>query len=195
QYEQAGARSFAAEVELAASGPPTSPTEGHEFIFPTLYHFPSNCEACTRPLWNVFKPPPALECRRCHTKCHKDHLDRKEEEDQQRWVGRLLKRVPRKHPSSSTSPSTAHPPGHPSMGEAAARSPPMLSPHGSPKGSPRLSPHRSAIRLPSKTGQQQPHTPPPPSTRKPRVLEFGLGDWSWSLEEVDSDDDEDDRFF
>lgn len=28
-----------------------------------------------------------------------------------------------------------------------------------------------------------------------RVLEFGLGDWSWSLEEVDSDEDEDDRFF
>lgn len=52
--------------------------KGHEFI-PTLYHFPSSCEACTRPLWHVFKPPSALECRRCHTKCHKDHLDRKEE--------------------------------------------------------------------------------------------------------------------
>uniref|UniRef100_A0A3Q2YX07 non-specific serine/threonine protein kinase n=1 Tax=Hippocampus comes TaxID=109280 RepID=A0A3Q2YX07_HIPCM len=52
--------------------------KGHEFIL-TLYHFPSSCEACTRPLWHVFKPPPALECRRCHVKCHKDHLDRKEE--------------------------------------------------------------------------------------------------------------------
>ena len=52
--------------------------KGHEFIL-TLYHFPSSCEACTRPLWHVFKPPPALECRRCHTKCHKDHLDKKEE--------------------------------------------------------------------------------------------------------------------
>ena len=52
--------------------------KGHELV-PTLYHFPSSCEACTRPLWNVFKPPPALECRRCHLKCHKDHLDRKEE--------------------------------------------------------------------------------------------------------------------
>uniref|UniRef100_A0A3Q2WU81 Rho-associated protein kinase 2 n=1 Tax=Haplochromis burtoni TaxID=8153 RepID=A0A3Q2WU81_HAPBU len=51
--------------------------KGHEFIV-TLYHFPSNCEVCTRPLWNVFKPPPALECRRCHTKFHKDHLDKKE---------------------------------------------------------------------------------------------------------------------
>lgn len=52
--------------------------KGHEFIL-TLYHFPSSCEVCARPLWHVFKPPPALECRRCHTKCHKDHLDKKEE--------------------------------------------------------------------------------------------------------------------
>lgn len=52
--------------------------KGHEFI-PTLYHFPTSCEACTKPLWNVFKPPPALECRRCHIKCHKDHMDRKED--------------------------------------------------------------------------------------------------------------------
>ena len=52
--------------------------KGHEFI-PTIYHFPTNCEACTKPLWNMFKPPPALECRRCHIKCHKDHMDKKEE--------------------------------------------------------------------------------------------------------------------
>lgn len=52
--------------------------KGHEFI-PTLYHFPSNCEACAKPLWHVFKPPPALECRRCHVKCHRDHLDKKED--------------------------------------------------------------------------------------------------------------------
>ncbi|MEQ2158416.1 hypothetical protein GOODEAATRI_012104, partial [Goodea atripinnis] len=52
--------------------------KGHELII-TLYHFPSSCEVCTRPLWNVFKPPTALECRCCHTKYHKDHLDKKEE--------------------------------------------------------------------------------------------------------------------
>uniref|UniRef100_A0A8C5G851 non-specific serine/threonine protein kinase n=1 Tax=Gouania willdenowi TaxID=441366 RepID=A0A8C5G851_GOUWI len=104
--------------------------KGHEFIL-TLYHFPSSCEACTRPLWHVFKPPPALECRRCHTKCHKDHLDKKEEvivpcrvnydmstakdlllltssqEEQQHWVSHLLKRIPRKHPTFSP-PSAAH---------------------------------------------------------------------------------------
>lgn len=69
-----------AAAEPAAHGerPSYISHKGHEFIL-TLYHFPSSCEACTRPLWHVFKPPPALECRRCHTKCHKDHLDRKEE--------------------------------------------------------------------------------------------------------------------
>ncbi|XP_041109475.1 rho-associated protein kinase 2 isoform X3 [Polyodon spathula] len=96
--------------------------KGHEFI-PTLYHFPTNCEACTKPLWNMFKPPPALECRRCHIKCHKDHMDKKEEviapcrvnydistaknllllansqEEQQKWVSRLVKKIPKKPPA------------------------------------------------------------------------------------------------
>uniref|UniRef100_H2MBM6 non-specific serine/threonine protein kinase n=1 Tax=Oryzias latipes TaxID=8090 RepID=H2MBM6_ORYLA len=52
--------------------------KGHEFVV-TLYHFPTNCETCNKPLWHVFKPPPAIECRRCHFKFHKDHLDKKEE--------------------------------------------------------------------------------------------------------------------
>ncbi|XP_023690440.2 rho-associated protein kinase 2 isoform X2 [Paramormyrops kingsleyae] len=95
--------------------------KGHEFI-PTWYHLPTNCEACTKPLWNMFKPPPALECRRCHIKCHKDHMDKKEEviapckvnydvstaknllllaasqEEQQKWVSRLVKKIPKKPP-------------------------------------------------------------------------------------------------
>ncbi|XP_061418287.1 rho-associated protein kinase 2-like isoform X2 [Lethenteron reissneri] len=98
------------------------PHKGHEFI-PTIYHFPASCEACTKPLWNMFKPPPALECRRCHVKCHRDHLDRKEEviapckvnfdvasakdilllagspEDQKKWVNRLVKKIPKKPPA------------------------------------------------------------------------------------------------
>ncbi|XP_061560170.1 rho-associated protein kinase 2-like isoform X4 [Phycodurus eques] len=143
--------------------------KGHEFIL-TLYHFPSSCEACTRPLWHVFKPPPALECRRCHTKCHKDHLDRKEEvivpckvnydmstakellllsgsrEEQQRWVSHLLKRVPRKHPQPAA-------PAH--LPETPARSSPRVSPRPSPKGSPQISPHRGAMRV-SSNRQQQP---------------------------------------
>uniref|UniRef100_A0A4W6F5B5 non-specific serine/threonine protein kinase n=1 Tax=Lates calcarifer TaxID=8187 RepID=A0A4W6F5B5_LATCA len=134
--------------------------KGHEFIL-TLYHFPSSCEACTRPLWHVFKPPPALECRRCHTKCHKDHLDRKEEvivpckvnydmstakellllsnsqEEQQRWVSHLLKRIPRKHPTMTTPHSS-----------------PRLSPRPSPRESPRMSAHRGAIKIQPSRQQQ-----------------------------------------
>ncbi|XP_056150984.1 rho-associated protein kinase 2-like [Lampris incognitus] len=146
--------------------------KGHEFI-PTLYHFPSSCEACTRPLWNVFKPPPALECRRCHTKCHKDHLDRKEEviapckvnydmstakellllacsqEEQQRWVSRLIKRIPRRHPTSSP-PSGVQ--GQ--TPESTLRSSPRLSPRQSPRSSPHMSHHRGAIKIQPSRQQQ-----------------------------------------
>uniref|UniRef100_A0A3B4WDM7 Rho-associated protein kinase 2 n=1 Tax=Seriola lalandi dorsalis TaxID=1841481 RepID=A0A3B4WDM7_SERLL len=146
--------------------------KGHEFIL-TLYHFPSSCEACTRPLWHVFKPPPALECRRCHTKCHKDHLDRKEEvivpckvnydmstakdlllltssqEEQQRWVSHLLKRIPRK-PLTMSPPSAAqnNPP------EATPRYSPKISPRPSPRGSPHMSAHRGAIKIQPSRQQQ-----------------------------------------
>uniref|UniRef100_A0A674ECX5 non-specific serine/threonine protein kinase n=1 Tax=Salmo trutta TaxID=8032 RepID=A0A674ECX5_SALTR len=144
--------------------------KGHEFI-PTLCHLPSSCEACTRPLWNVFKPPPALECRRCHTKCHKDHLDRNEEaiapcrvnydlstakdllllagsqEEQQRWVSRLIRRIPRKHPGPASVAQAAEPPSHSS---------PRLSPGASPCNSPSLSPHRGAIKVQHSRQQTQP---------------------------------------
>ncbi|XP_034039314.1 rho-associated protein kinase 1 isoform X2 [Thalassophryne amazonica] len=99
------------------------PHKGHEFIL-TLYHFPSNCEACAKPLWHVFKPPAALECRRCHVKCHKDHLDKKEDviapckvnydvttardmlllalnqDEQKKWIGHLGKKIPKTPPST-----------------------------------------------------------------------------------------------
>ncbi|XP_061563390.1 rho-associated protein kinase 2-like isoform X2 [Cololabis saira] len=146
--------------------------KGHEFIL-TLYHFPSSCEACTRPLWHVFKPPPALECRRCHTKCHKDHLDKKEEvivpckvnydmslakelllltsspEEQQRWVSHLLKRIPRKHPTLSP-PPVAQTAAH----DAALRSSPRMSPRPSPKSSPHMSSRQGAIKVQSSRHQQ-----------------------------------------
>ncbi|XP_056283845.1 rho-associated protein kinase 2-like isoform X3 [Pseudoliparis swirei] len=139
--------------------------KGHEFIL-TLYHFPSSCEACTRPLWHMFRPPPALECRRCHTKCHKDHLDRKEEvivpckvnydmstakdlllltnsqEEQRRWVSHLLKRIPRKHPTLSPSSAALN-----NLPEATSRSSPRGSPRTSPRGSPHMSSHRGAIKI------------------------------------------------
>uniref|UniRef100_A0A672P2I7 Rho-associated protein kinase 2 n=1 Tax=Sinocyclocheilus grahami TaxID=75366 RepID=A0A672P2I7_SINGR len=124
---------LAVEALSAAERSSFIPHKGHEFVL-TLYHFPSSCEACPRPLWHVFKPPPALECRRCRIKCHKDHIDRKEEvlapcrvnydmstakellllanstEEQQKWVRRLLKRVPRKTIAHSSSIAIASPP-------------------------------------------------------------------------------------
>ncbi|XP_075925041.1 rho-associated protein kinase 2-like isoform X1 [Petromyzon marinus] len=108
----------------APTPPPAAaclPHRGHEFI-PTLYHFPTGCEACAKPLWNVFKPPAALECQRCHFRCHRDHMERGDEavplckvtfdmtsakvllllastpDEQKQWVSRLLKRVPKKPP-------------------------------------------------------------------------------------------------
>ncbi|XP_039610652.1 rho-associated protein kinase 1 isoform X1 [Polypterus senegalus] len=114
-----------AEVETVQPADKTNffSHKGHEFI-PTLYHFPTNCEACAKPLWHVFKPPPALECRQCHVKCHKDHLDKKEEliapckvnydvtsardmlllalsqDEQKKWIGHLGKKIPKTPPSS-----------------------------------------------------------------------------------------------
>uniref|UniRef100_A0A8C7P7W4 Rho-associated protein kinase n=1 Tax=Oncorhynchus mykiss TaxID=8022 RepID=A0A8C7P7W4_ONCMY len=141
--------------------------KGHEFI-PTFYHLPSSCEACTRPLWNMFKPPPALECRRCHTKCHKDHLDRKEEviapcrvnydmstakdllllagsqTEQKRWVSQLIKRIPRKHPTPSPAPTAASAAQAP---EPPSRSSPETSPQASPRNTPQRSPPRNSPSL------------------------------------------------
>lgn len=36
---------------------------GHEFVHIT-YHMPTACEVCTKPLWHMFKPPAAYECKR-----------------------------------------------------------------------------------------------------------------------------------
>ncbi|KAF5907784.1 rho-associated protein kinase 2-like isoform X2, partial [Clarias magur] len=146
------------------------PHKGHELV-PTLYHFPSNCDACARPLWNMFKPPPALECRRCHVKCHKDHLDLKEEvlapckvnygtakellllastsSEQQKWISRLLKKIPRKPLTQSGSP-----PIDPPVGLLPS---PLPSPHLSPRNSPKLS-SRGAMRVHSKS-QPPPNKP------------------------------------
>ncbi|XP_045134142.1 rho-associated protein kinase 2-like [Portunus trituberculatus] len=90
--------------------------KGHEFLAIT-FHMPTNCEVCQRHLWHMFKPPPALECKRCRFKIHREHLDRKEDvvapckvnydmntakellllassvESQQNWVTRLSKKI------------------------------------------------------------------------------------------------------
>lgn len=37
--------------------------KGHEFLH-ISFHIPTNCEVCSKPMWHMFRPPPALECRR-----------------------------------------------------------------------------------------------------------------------------------
>lgn len=98
--------------------------KGHEFV-QISFHMPATCDGCAKPLWSPFRPPPALECKRCRAKFHKDHVvaasgggimaigesvapckvsydptTAKEMllmaptgEEQQVWVGRLLKKI------------------------------------------------------------------------------------------------------
>lgn len=167
---------LAVEAISAAERLSFIPHKGHEFVL-TLYHLPSSCEACPRPLWHVFKPPPALECRRCRIKCHKDHIDLKEEvlapcrvnydmstakellllanstEEQQKWVSRLVRRVPRKPIAHSLSIATASPPSEASPASLS----PQPSPHLSARSSPRLS-HRGAIKVHSTRQPPSPKT-------------------------------------
>lgn len=66
--------------------------KGHEFV-QISYHMPTTCEVCPKPLWHMFRPPAAYECKRCvrkkfhrsvnanhisfrcRIKVHKDHID------------------------------------------------------------------------------------------------------------------------
>uniref|UniRef100_A0A6P7F7B7 Rho-associated protein kinase let-502 n=1 Tax=Diabrotica virgifera virgifera TaxID=50390 RepID=A0A6P7F7B7_DIAVI len=90
--------------------------KGHEFLN-ISYHMPTTCEVCPKQMWHMFRPPPALECRRCRIKVHKDHLERKEDsvppcklhydpsyakellllatshDDQKQWVSRLSRKI------------------------------------------------------------------------------------------------------
>ncbi|GBP05935.1 Rho-associated protein kinase 2 [Eumeta japonica] len=89
--------------------------KGHDLVSIT-YHIPTACEVCTRPLWHMFRPPQAYECRRCRMKIHAEHVtegegvaacklhaDRARElllltgtpQEQRRWVARLARRVQR----------------------------------------------------------------------------------------------------
>jgi hypothetical protein len=43
--------------------PGTVALKGHEFL-QISFHMPTNCEVCPKPLWHMFRPPQAYECRR-----------------------------------------------------------------------------------------------------------------------------------
>lgn len=37
--------------------------KGHEFV-QINFHMPTTCEVCPKPLWHVFRPPAAYDCKR-----------------------------------------------------------------------------------------------------------------------------------
>lgn len=62
--------------------PGTVSHKGHELVA-ISFHMPTTCEVCSKPLWHMFRPPPALECRRCRIKgiktvTHENVMDNKE---------------------------------------------------------------------------------------------------------------------
>lgn len=52
--------------------------KGHDFLS-LSFRTPTSCDSCHKPVWNMLHPPPALECKRCHVKVHRDHYDKNEE--------------------------------------------------------------------------------------------------------------------
>uniref|UniRef100_A0A915CWT9 Phorbol-ester/DAG-type domain-containing protein n=1 Tax=Ditylenchus dipsaci TaxID=166011 RepID=A0A915CWT9_9BILA len=49
----------------------------HELVELT-FHMPASCDLCQRQLSNMFRPPPAVECKRCHLRFHLEHRDKGE---------------------------------------------------------------------------------------------------------------------
>jgi len=117
--------------------------KGHEFVAIT-FHIPASCDGCTKPLWGPFRPPPAMECKRCRVKFHKEHVissvsgdsntanysadvvapckvsydptTAKEMllmaptvEEQQQWVGKLLKKIQKSGYKAATLAASSQP--------------------------------------------------------------------------------------
>ncbi|KAE9554409.1 hypothetical protein FO519_002401 [Halicephalobus sp. NKZ332] len=49
----------------------------HDFV-EVSYHMPTNCDLCKRQMNGLFRAVSALECRKCHQKYHREHLDKNE---------------------------------------------------------------------------------------------------------------------
>ncbi|RDD46226.1 Rho-associated protein kinase 2, partial [Trichoplax sp. H2] len=106
----------------------------HQFI-PMHYHTPTSCDYCQKQLWSVFVPPAALECRKCHVKGHKEHVDKQETviklcnvtsdteaakellilagsaEEQKNWVLAISNKIIKK-PAAKPSPKIRRSPSH-----------------------------------------------------------------------------------
>ncbi|EEB18276.1 Rho-associated protein kinase, putative [Pediculus humanus corporis] len=114
--EEGGVQTLDHSTLRGEDKPGTAIVKGHEFV-QISYHMPTTCEVCPKPLWHMFRPPPAVECRRCRIKVHKEHLDKKEDaiapcklhldptsakdllllahnsDDQKAWVQRLSRKI------------------------------------------------------------------------------------------------------
>lgn len=49
----------------------------HDFI-EVSYHTPTNCDFCKRSMSSIFRNLVAYECKRCHQKYHKEHVEKNE---------------------------------------------------------------------------------------------------------------------
>jgi hypothetical protein len=100
--------------------------KGHKFI-DIKYRMPTYCDACSKPLWDFFNPPPAIECLSCHMKIHQEHYTNEKDSfqpcllnddnisardllllcptpnDQQAWINKIKKYIPKKGPHSHPS--------------------------------------------------------------------------------------------
>lgn len=108
----------------------TTVYKGHEFVA-ISFHMPTTCEVCPKQMWQVFRPPPAYECRRCHVKLHKEHVENNDpltpcklhhdpqaarellllasnEDDQAKWISRLSKRIQKSGYKANSSSNNNH---------------------------------------------------------------------------------------
>lgn len=49
----------------------------HQFL-EVSYHMPTNCDYCKRQLASIFSQKIVLECKNCHQKYHKEHVEKNE---------------------------------------------------------------------------------------------------------------------
>ncbi|XP_059146890.1 rho-associated protein kinase 1-like isoform X3 [Physella acuta] len=114
--------------------------KGHDLV-PISFRTPTSCDSCHKTVWHMIHPPPALECKRCHVKVHRDHYDKNEEflpyckvnydssiqakemlllaestEKQKNWVQHLSKKVSKKGIVSTGNLRTAYSDGNVSTG-------------------------------------------------------------------------------
>ncbi|XP_028966927.1 rho-associated protein kinase 1 [Galendromus occidentalis] len=65
------------EAELALS---VTEYKNHQMV-PITFYMPTSCDICQKQLWSMMRHLPALECRLCRVKIHKEHVDKDKEDN------------------------------------------------------------------------------------------------------------------